>query len=262
MRTRWTAGRPGARLAGLGCGVAAAALALGNPAGTALAAPPAGPVEAPAAPAAGCPPYDVVPDVPSLAVDELTLEVERLRAQLSLDARVAALVTVTAGVDLSTDKVALTLRGVAAEAHLSVCLDDVRAIVERTLATLDRNPQLITGLLGALAGLLSQTVNPLGQPVARVVDGTGQILERTLDGSGNVLAQQVVGHVLQLPVISQTTNAAGQTVRRVVDPSGAVIDVVVDAAGRVLSTRVVSQAAGPAGAAGSGTGPPGTPGGR
>jgi hypothetical protein len=231
MRPRWTAGRPGARLAGLGWGVAAAALALGNPAGTALAAP--------AAQAAGCPPYDVVPDVPSLAVDELTLEVERLRAQLNPDARVAALATVAAGVGLSTATIALTLRGVAAEAHLSVCLDDVRAIVERTLATLDRHPQLLTGLLGALAGLLSQTVNPLGQPVARVVDGTGQILERTLDGSGNVLAQQVVGHVAQLPVASQTTNAAGQTVRRVVDPSGAVIAVVVDAAGRVSSEILV-----------------------
>jgi hypothetical protein len=215
---------------------AALLLALGAPA-TALADSAA----APAPQTTGCPPYDVILDVPTLSVDELTLEVDKLDAKLNLDARVSELVVLTAGVDLSIDKVALGIKGVQAEAHLSVCLDDVRAIIERTLDTLDRNPNLLSGLLSAVTGLLSQTVNALGQTLVRVVDSTGQILERTLDASGTVLSQTVVGNVLQLPTISTTTNAAGQTVRRVADQSGAIIEVVLDAAGKVLSTRVVSQ---------------------
>lgn len=224
------------RLASAG---AALLLALAGPA-TALASS----AGAPGLQAAGCPPYDVTLDVPNLSVEELTLDVENLQARLDLNARVSTLVTITAGLDLSTEKIALAIKGVAAEAHLNVCLDDVRAIVERTLDTIDRNPNLLTGLLNAVTGLLTQTVNSAGQTVARVVDSTGQVIERTLDASGNVLGQNVVGNVLQLPTVSTTTNAAGQTVRRVADQSGAVIDVVLDSAGKVLSTRVVSQAAG------------------
>lgn len=190
---------------------------------------------------------DVVLDIPNLEIQELILDVQKLRALISLDARLGTLLTLTAGVDAQVEQVRLELRGVKAEAHLRVRLENVVRIIDRTLTTVDKNPQILTSLLNAVSGLLSQTVNTLGQTVLRVVQSTGDIVQHTLDGRGNTLAQQVVGNVNQLPVISQTTNAVGQVVKQVRDTSGAVIEVVYNQAGEIVSTRVVSQAVGGAG---------------
>ena len=211
---------------------------------------------------------DVLLDIPNISVDELTIEVNNLQANLSLDARVANLVQLKAGVDASIERVNITIKGVQASALLIVRLDNVRAIIDKTLTTLDNNPQLVDRLLqsvdntvntvGDVAntalqpnGLLSQTVNTLGQTVNRTLDATGNIVEKTLDNTGKVLSSNVVGKVLDLPVISTTTDAAGQTVKRVRDEAGAVIEVVTDAAGKVVSSKVVSGATSTGGDRGS-----------
>ncbi|HYY56307.1 MAG TPA: hypothetical protein VE842_03190, partial [Pyrinomonadaceae bacterium] len=202
------------------------------------------------------------------------------RARVSLDARLANLLALTAGADASIDKVKLTIKGVRAEVLLKVRLDNVAAIIDRTLTTIDRNPQIFekllqsvdktVGTVGGVAntalqpggvasqavgavgqtlnnvtqpnGLLSQTVNQLGQTVQRTVDRAGNLVERTVDNTGKVLSQRTVGDVSGLSVLSETTNAAGQTLRRVTDTSGAVIELTLDAAGKVIGSRVVSQA--------------------
>jgi hypothetical protein len=199
---------------------------------------------------------DVLLDVPNLSVDEITLGVHKLEAHLSLDARVANLVKLTAGVDLSIDSVNLTIKGVQATALLIVRLDNVRAIIDKTLTTLDNNPQLVERLLqtvdntvntvGEVAntalqpgGVISQTVNTVGQTVQRTLDATGNIVEKTLGTNGKVVNTKTVGRLLDLPVVSETTNAAGNTVRRLRDTSGQVIEVVLDTAGKILSSSLV-----------------------
>ena len=203
---------------------------------------------------------DVLLDIPSLNVDSITLSVDTLSAHLSLDARVANLVTLKAGVDLGINKVKLGVYGVQASALLIVRLDNVRSIIEKTLALLDNNPQIIDKLLTTVdstvsktlntvgnvantalqpGGLLSQTVNTLGQTVQRTIDATGNIVERTLDNSGKLLSSNNVGRLLDLPVISQTRNSAGQLVKRVRDTSGTLIEVIVDNAGKFISSKVV-----------------------
>lgn len=182
-------------------------------------------------------------DVPNLSVDNITLEVDRLRARLNLDARVASLVSLNAGVDVSIDRMVLSITGVRAEVHLTVCLDNVHKIIYHTLTSLDRNPQLITSLVNSVTGLLNQTINTLGQTVLRIVDPSGGILERILDTAGNVVSENVVGNVSNLTDLSETTNSAGQTVRQVRDTTGAVIEVILQGA-NILSTRVVSQGSG------------------
>lgn len=203
---------------------------------------------------------DVLLDIPNLSVDSITLSVDTLVASLSLDARVANLVTLKAGVDLNINKVKLGVYGVQATALLVVRLDNVRAIIEQTLALLESNPQIIDKLLNTVdstvsktlntvgnvantalqpGGLLSQTVNTLGQTVQRTLDATGNIVERTLDASGKIVSSNNVGKLLDLPVISQTRNSAGQLVKRVRDTSGAIIEVVVDNAGKFISSKVV-----------------------
>lgn len=227
---------------------------------------------------------DVLLDVPNLSVDEITLKVKNLRARVSLDARLANLLQLTAGADAGIDEVDLSIKGVKAELLLKVRLDNVAAIIDRTLTTIDRNPEILerllqsvdntVGTVGGVAntalqpggvvdntvgtvgqtlnnltqpnGLLSNTVNSLGQTVQRVVDRSGNVVERTLDNAGTVLNQRSLGSLTDLgaTVLNTTTNSAGQTVRRVRDTSGAVIELTLDSAGRVLNSRVVSQATG------------------
>jgi hypothetical protein len=178
---------------------------------------------------------------------------------VSLDARVANLVKITAGVDASIDKVNLSIKGVKASVLLIVRLDNVRQIIEKTLDTLDKNPQLVerllqsvdntVGTVGGVAntalqpgGVISQTVNTVGQTVNRTVDTAGNIVERTLDQSGNLLTSRTLGRALDLPVVRETTNTAGQVVRQVRDASGSVIELTVDRAGQVVNSRVLNQA--------------------
>lgn len=212
----------------------------------------------PADPVGGDQP-DVLLDIPNLSVDEIKLEVQNLQAHVSLDARVANLVKITAGVDAGIEKVNLDIKGVQATVLLIVRLDNVREIIDKTLTTLDNNPQLVDRLLqsvdntvdtvGGVAntalqpgGVISQTVNTLGQTVNRTVDTAGNIVERTLDQSGNLLNMRTVGRALDLPVLRETTNTAGQVVRQVRDASGAVIELTLDRAGQVVGSRVLGGA--------------------
>jgi len=200
---------------------------------------------------------DVLLDVPNLSVDEITLEVENLKAKVSLDARLANLLSLTAGADVGIDKVKLQIKGVKAEVLLKVRLDNVAQIIDRTLTTIDRNPEILTRLLqsvdntvgtvGGVAqtalqpgGVLSQTINTLGQTVQRTVDTTGNIVEKTLDTTGKVVNSSTVGNVSSLKVLSETRNG-GQTIRRVQDTAGGVIELTLDAAGRVINSKVLSQ---------------------
>ncbi len=205
---------------------------------------------------------DVLLDVPNLSVDEINLEVENLRAKVSLDARLANLLALTAGADVSIDKVKLQIKGVKAEVLLKVRLDNVAQIIDRTLTTIDRNPEILTKLLesvdktvgtvGGVAqtalqpgGLLSQTVNTLGQTVQRTVDTTGNIVEKTLDTTGKVVNSNTVGNVSNLRVLSETRNSSGQIVRRVQDTAGGVLELTLDTAGKLISSKVLSQSNSP-----------------
>jgi len=205
---------------------------------------------------------DVLLDIPNLSVDQIDLEVDNLKAHVALDARLANLLQLTAGADVGIDKVKLTIKGVRAEALLKVRLDNVNSIIDRTLTTIDRNPQILERLLtsvdntvntvGGVAntalqpgGVLSQTVNTLGQTVTRTLDTTGNIVEKTLNSSGGVLSQRTIGSVLDtaatgLRVIGETTNSAGQTVRRLQDAGGGIVEVTLDTAGKIVSSRVIS----------------------
>lgn len=104
------------------------------------------------------PHYDVVLEVPELSVDSLGLTVAGLRAHLSLNANAASLVSLNAGADVSIDRVELQIMGVLAQVYLYIDLDNVTRIVDRVLATLERNPQLFTQLLSTV----DNTVNTVG----------------------------------------------------------------------------------------------------
>ena len=175
---------------------------------------------------------DVVLDVPNLSVEEIALEVNNLQVHIALDARLANLLKLTAGADASIDNVKLTIKGVRAQATLIVRLDNVRAIIERTLQTLDNNPQLVTQLLSTV----DNTVNTVGGVANNTVNTVGSIAGTALR-NGQVLDLVASG----LTQVSQTVNASGQTVRRVRDRAGQLLEVVTDSANRIVSSRRVGQ---------------------
>lgn len=175
---------------------------------------------------------DVLLDIPNLSVDEINLEVNNLQVHIALDARLANLLKLTAGADASIDQVKLGIKGVQASATLIVRLDNVRAIIERTLQTLDNNPQLVTQLLNTV----DNTVGTVGGVANNAVGTVGGVANNLLR-SGTVLDLARAG----LTEVGRTVNTAGNTVRRVRDGSGRLLEVVTDNANRILSSRPVSQ---------------------
>jgi methyl-accepting chemotaxis protein len=150
-----------------------------------------------------------------------------LRAKVALEARLANLLHLSAGADASIESVKLTIKGVQARAALIVRLDNVKAIIDRTLQTLDNNPQIIT----QLTGTLDNTVNTVGGVANNAVTTVGD-LTRDVLRSGAVLDLARGG----LTTVNQTVNAAGQTVRQVRDRSGGLYRVITDTAGRIVSS--------------------------
>jgi len=89
---------------------------------------------------------DVLLDVPQLKVDEIGLEVDNLHARIALETRLGDLLQLYVGADVVVDRVALEIKGVEAQAQLKARLHNVFSILDRTLQTVDQNPELLTEL--------------------------------------------------------------------------------------------------------------------
>jgi hypothetical protein len=181
---------------------------------------------------AGADQPDVLLDIPNLSVEQITLDVANLQVHIALDARLANLLKLTAGADASVDKVKLDIKGIRAQATLIVRLDNVRAIIDRTLTTLDKNPQIISGLyntvdntVGTVGGVANNAVGTVGGVTSSLLRN-GQVLDLARSG---------------LSEVSRTVNGAGQTVRQVRNASGGLIEVVTDSAGKILSSQPVGR---------------------
>ena len=96
-------------------------------------------------PASG--PPDLTLDVPSLGIEELNLDVENLRARISLHAELADMVKLSVGVEADVDKVKLEAKGIEAQLLLKAGLDNVRTILGQALHALDNNPGILEALL-------------------------------------------------------------------------------------------------------------------
>ncbi|MGW4277602.1 hypothetical protein ACWEGQ_35915, partial [Streptomyces seoulensis] len=124
---------------------------------------------------------DVYLDVPLLKVDEIDLDVENLRAHVSLQAEVLDLLKLNVGADVALGRVHLGISGVEAQARLKVRLDNVALIINRVLTTLDRNPQILEDLTRGvglavqdIGGGARQAVGELGAGPGRAVGDIGQ----------------------------------------------------------------------------------------
>jgi hypothetical protein len=119
---------------------------------------------------------DVYLSVPDLQVDEIKLDVENLEAHLALQARLANLLELRAGAHVGVEKVQLDIKGVAARALLKIRLENVYAILDRALTSIDRNPQILEGVIDTL----DNTLGPSG-----VVGETIEGVSRTVSSAGS-----------------------------------------------------------------------------
>jgi hypothetical protein len=125
---------------------------------------------------------DVWVDVPELHVGELNIDVGHLDAQLALRTQVAGLLSLIAGVQVAVDNVKIDLKDVNGRAELKVRLHNTYNILDRTLTTLDENPEILKGLLETADTAVQQT----GQ-VGKEATGPGGAVKGLTSGIGDTL---------------------------------------------------------------------------
>jgi hypothetical protein len=150
---------------------------------------------------------DVLLDVSQLRVEEIILEVEDLRAHVSIEANVLNLLRLSVGADVQLGGVHLDIKGVEAQALLKVRLDKVAEIINRVLSTIDRNPEIVAQIippLGAAASELGRTAGHSVDEAAGVVGSAASDLELPLaamiggaDESGATAEEQAVAEAAQ-----------------------------------------------------------------
>jgi hypothetical protein len=128
---------------------------------------------------------DVLLDVSELEVDRITLEVEDLRAHVSVLAELANLVSLSVGVDARLDRVKLEIEGVKAKVLLKVRLEHVRAILEKALDTVTEHPEILERLGQTLDELLEGRLGDARDTLEQVLEGLeeGDTVDAVLKGS-------------------------------------------------------------------------------
>ena len=103
---------------------------------------------------------------------ELTIgaDVENLQADINLNANVAQLVTINAGVQVAISKVNLTIADVSAELDLIVRLGNLVDIVNRVFESLDLNPLLINAL-NNVTGILDEVIGEVDGLLGSISQG-------------------------------------------------------------------------------------------
>jgi hypothetical protein len=104
----------------------------------------------------------------SVSVGHIGVEVDNITAKINLDARVLKLLKFNAGVDASIDRVKLAIENVSAKVELEARLENVVAMVDDVLSSIDLNPIIAT----------------LGQEVTQIVNNTVGGITDTLGGGG------------------------------------------------------------------------------
>jgi hypothetical protein len=198
-------------------------------------------------------PPDVYLNVPELSVGRIELIVEDLSADINLNAQVANLVTINAGVAVAIETVNLTIADVDAQLELTVRLGHLVDIVNRVFQSLDLNPLLIdalndvtsivTTVAGAVSGLLG-SITQGGSTLNFIVDNLGNIVQEVLGAAGGTVST-IVGNYLQ----NMTFTGAEQTLSNGIvqktyeyTPLNALVNILFNTAGQVVSASVIGTA--------------------
>ncbi|MGI5430203.1 hypothetical protein [Streptomyces sp. CA-179760] len=155
---------------------------------------------------------DVFLDVPILKVDEIDLDVEDLRAHVSLQAEVLDLLKLNVGADVTLGQVHLGISGVEAQAQLKVRLHNVAKIIDRVLTTLDRNPELLHELARGIGSAVQDVGGGARQAVGEVGTGAGRAAQEVGRGAGTAVRDVGQGAGAAVQDVGQEAGAAARDV--------------------------------------------------
>jgi hypothetical protein len=127
---------------------------------------------------------DVLLDVSELEVDRINLEVEDLRAHVSILVELANLLHLSVGVDARLERVKLEIEGVEAEVLLKVRLKHVRAILEKALDTIAEHPEILRILSRSISQLVRESLEETLANLDSVLEGleVGDTVDEVLRG--------------------------------------------------------------------------------
>jgi pyruvate/2-oxoglutarate dehydrogenase complex dihydrolipoamide acyltransferase (E2) component len=191
---------------------------------------------------------DVLLDVPELEVDRITLEVENLRAHVSILAELANLLSLSVGVDARLDRVKLEIEGVEAKVLLKVRLEHVRAILEKALDTIAEHPEILRILARSLSQLVRESLGETLGTLNELLEGLelGDTVDEALRGRLEEIRANLEEILERQEGEGRTRGALGEgggPVQRVVDESGTTIEQTLDESGEELAEDVVREEA-------------------
>src|SRR5919109_1083721 len=167
---------------------------------------------------------DVLLDVPVVKVDEINLDVEELRARVSLQAQVLDLLRLNVGADVFIGQVGLEIKGVEAQALLKVRLDNVARIVDRVLATIDRNPQILEQITEGVGDAAEEIGEGTGTAAEEIGAGAGSAVEEVGEGAGSAVEDVGAGAGSAVEDVGEGAGEAvedtGETAKRTAQGAG------------------------------------------
>ncbi|KAF4332157.1 hypothetical protein FBEOM_14049 [Fusarium beomiforme] len=195
-------------------------------------------------------PPDVHLKVPELSVGRIELDVDNLHADINLNADIAKLVQINAGIQVGIDKVNITIADVEAELELVVRLGHLVEIVNRTLASLDLNPALVNlldsvgdiveGVIGAVDGLLG-SITQGDTKLNFLIDNLGNIVQEVTK-TGSDVVSSIIGNYKQNMTFTgdEKTLNNGLTQRTYeYKELSALVNIVFNKAGQIVQAMVV-----------------------
>ena len=205
-------------------------------------------------------------DVPVLNIDEIDLEVEDLRAHISLRAELASFVKINVGVDLYLDKVKLDIKGLEAQVLLKINLDEVLGTLDRALESINMNPQILNevvqdvnpaaggadgdasqstresdGIEQAGGGARDQSLDQEDRTEDRVVQGSGEVTEPAPNESEETVDEEATSTLDGLQIEEEYVDERGRIVGRAWDGSGNMVEGVLDDEGNVANPSVPEE---------------------
>ncbi|KAF1960652.1 hypothetical protein CC80DRAFT_488938 [Byssothecium circinans] len=200
-------------------------------------------------------PPDVYLNVPELHVGRIELTVEQLQADINLNAKVAGLVQVNAGVQVSVEKINITIADVDVNLELVVRLGHLVDIVERVFESLDLNPlllglinnvtSLIGDVIGAVDGLLG-SITQGGKTLNFLIDNLGNIVQEVVGGATGALSTIVGNYQQNMTQVGGVKQLGNGLIQKTFsyDALSALVDIVFNAAGQVVQATVQKPSGG------------------
>lgn len=127
---------------------------------------------------------DVLLNVSELEVDKINLEVEDLRAHVSILVELANLLNLSVGVDARLDQVKLEIEGVEADVLLKVRLKHIRAILEKALDTIGEHPEILRILARSISRVVRESLEETLGTLDSALEGleVGDTVDEVLRG--------------------------------------------------------------------------------